>query len=35
LIGWSLNVALWAAVLAALVAAVFPLLALPARDELV
>ncbi len=32
LIGWSLNVALWAAVLAALVASVFPLLAVPARD---
>ena len=34
LIGWSLNVALWAAVLAALVAAVFPLLAVPRRDDL-
>jgi predicted MFS family arabinose efflux permease len=33
LIGWSLNAALWVAVLAALVAAVFPLLAVPARDD--
>jgi MFS family permease len=33
LIGWSLNVALWAAVLAALVAAFFPLLAVPASDD--
>jgi MFS family permease len=33
LIAWSLNAALWAAVIAALVAAVFPLLAVPARDE--
>jgi predicted MFS family arabinose efflux permease len=33
LIGWSLNVALWAAVVLALLAAVFPLLAVPARDD--
>jgi MFS family permease len=33
LIGWSLNVALWAAVVIALVAAVFPLLVVPARDD--
>jgi len=33
LIAWSLNVALWAAVVIALVAAVFPLLAVPARDD--
>ncbi len=32
LIAWSLNVALWAAVVIALVAAVFPLLVVPARD---
>jgi MFS family permease len=32
LIAWSLNAALWAAVVAALVAAAFPLLAVPARD---
>ena len=33
LIGWSLNTALWAAVVFALLAAVFPLLAVPARDD--
>jgi hypothetical protein len=33
LIGWSLNLALWAAVIAALASAVFPLLAVPARDD--
>jgi predicted MFS family arabinose efflux permease len=33
LIGWSLNFALWAAVVTALVAAVFPLLAVPARED--
>jgi predicted MFS family arabinose efflux permease len=33
LIGWSLNVALWAAVLASQVAAVFTLTAVPAREE--
>jgi MFS family permease len=33
LIGWSLNLALWVAVAAALAAAVFPLVALPGRDE--
>jgi predicted MFS family arabinose efflux permease len=33
LIGWSLNVALWAAVVLALLAAVFPLLAVPAHDD--
>jgi hypothetical protein len=33
LIGWSLNVALWAAVIAALAAAAFPLLAVPANDD--
>jgi MFS family permease len=33
LIAWSLNGALWAAVIAALLAAVFPLLAVPARDD--
>lgn len=33
LIAWSLNGALWAAVIAALGAAVFPLLAVPARDD--
>jgi predicted MFS family arabinose efflux permease len=33
LIGWGLDVALWAAVVAALGAAVFPLLVVPARDE--
>jgi MFS family permease len=35
LIGWSLNVALWAAVAATLAAAVFPLLAVPAREDAV
>ena len=33
LIGWSLNVALWAAVIATLASAAFPLLAVPAKDE--
>jgi len=33
LIGWSLNTALWAAVVCALVAAAFPLLVVPARDD--
>jgi hypothetical protein len=33
LIGWSLNAALWAATLASLVAAVFTLTAVPAREE--
>ncbi len=33
LIGWSLNVALWAAVIATLVAAVFPMLAVPGRED--
>lgn len=33
LIGWSLNVALWAAVVTTLVAAVFPMLAVPARED--
>ncbi len=33
LIGWSLNGALWVAVAATLVAAVFPILVIPARDE--
>ena len=33
LIGWSLNVALWVAVVIALVASVFPLLLVPARED--
>ena len=33
LIGWSLNAALWAAVVIALVSAVFPLLVVPARED--
>jgi predicted MFS family arabinose efflux permease len=33
LIAWSLNLALWAAVAFSLVAAVFPLLMIPARDD--
>jgi MFS family permease len=33
LIGWGLDVALWAAVVAAIGAAVFPLVVLPAADE--
>lgn len=33
LIGWSLDWALWAAVAAMLLAAVFPMLAIPAHDE--
>jgi hypothetical protein len=33
LIGWSLNAALWVAVGIALVAAVFPILTVPAREE--
>ena len=33
LIGWSINAALWAAVAASLVAALFPMLAIPARDD--
>ena len=32
LVAWSLNVALWAAVVAALVAVVFPIVAVPAKD---
>jgi len=32
-IAWSLDAALWAAVVIALVSAVFPLVAVPARDE--
>ncbi len=35
IIGWSLDAALWAAAAAALVAAVFPILTIPARDDLV
>jgi hypothetical protein len=33
LIGWSLDVALWAAVVIALVSAVFPLLMLPRKSQ--
>jgi predicted MFS family arabinose efflux permease len=33
LIAWSLNAALWAAVVVTLISAVFPLLILPARDD--
>jgi len=33
LIGWSLNAALWAAVVIALVSAVFPLLVVPAPED--
>jgi predicted MFS family arabinose efflux permease len=33
LVAWSVNGALWAAVAACLLAAVFPLLTIPARDE--
>lgn len=33
LIGWSLNLALWAAVATTLAAAAFPLLAVPAMDD--
>jgi predicted MFS family arabinose efflux permease len=33
LIGWSLDAALWAAAVATLVAAVFPMLAVPARED--
>jgi MFS family permease len=33
LIAWSLNAALWAAAVACLIAAAFPLLLIPARDE--
>jgi MFS family permease len=33
LIGWSLNIALWAAVIATLVSALFPFLVIPATDE--
>jgi MFS family permease len=33
LIAWSLNAALWAAVAASLLAALFPLLTIPARDD--
>ena len=33
LIGWSLDLALWAAVAATLVSALFPLLAIPGRDD--
>jgi MFS family permease len=33
LIGWSLDAALWAAVIAALVASVFPMLAVPAHED--
>jgi predicted MFS family arabinose efflux permease len=33
LIGWSLNAALWAAAAACLIAALFPLLLIPAGDE--
>ena len=33
LIAWSLNGALWVAVGITLIAAVFPLLAIPARDD--
>jgi hypothetical protein len=33
LIAWSLNAALWAAVAACLLAAVFPMLLIPAGDD--
>lgn len=33
LIGWSLNAALWGAFFSALVAGIFPMLAIPARDD--
>jgi MFS family permease len=33
LVAWSLNAALWAAVAVSLISAVFPLLMIPARDE--
>jgi hypothetical protein len=32
-IAWSLDVALWAAAAVALLSAVFPIVAIPARDE--
>ena len=35
LIGWSLNGALWAAVVATGVSALFPILTIPARDDAV